>query len=96
MAAYLVGHIRVRDPVRWKEYVAGVPGTLAPFGGQVVFRGRRTSVLAGEHGHELVVVLRFPDRSILESWHRSPAYQALVPIRDAAADVILVSYDEVS
>lgn len=96
MAAYLVGHIRVRDPERWKHYVAGVPGTLGPFGGQVLFRGRRKAVLAGEHRHELVVVLRFPDPDAIASWHGSPAYQALVPIRDAAADVTLVSYEEVS
>mgnify|MGYP005847867535 CR=1 FL=1 len=96
MAAYLVGHIRVRDPEGWKQYVAQVPGTLAPFGGEVLFRGRRAAVLAGEHGHELVVALRFPDPGAVAAWHGSPAYQSLVPIRDAAADVTLVSYDEVA
>jgi uncharacterized protein (DUF1330 family) len=95
MAAYLVGHIRVRDPDRWKQYVGQVPGTLAPFGGEVLFRGRRAAVLAGEHTHELVVALRFPHADAVASWHGSPAYQALIPIRDAAADVTLVSYEEV-
>lgn len=96
MSAYLVGHIRVRDPELWKEYVAGVAGTLRPFGGEVLFRGRRAAVLAGEHGHDLVVALRFPDQGAVRAWHSSAAYQALIPTRDAAADVVLVGYDEVS
>ncbi len=94
MAAYLVGHITVRDPELWKVYVAGVRDTLAPFGAEVVFRGRRASVLSGRHEHASAVVIRFPDRDALEGWFGSPSYQALVPTRDRAADVVLVSYDE--
>ena len=94
MAAYLVGHVTVKDPELWKVYVAGVRDTLAPFGAGVVFRGRRASVLSGRHEHGSVVVIRFPDHDALEGWFRSPAYQALVPTRDRAADVVLVSYDE--
>ncbi len=95
MSAYLVGHIRVRDPELWKEYVAGVPGTLRPFGGEVVFRGRRAAVLAGQHDYDLVVVLRFPDQGAVQAWHGAADYQALIPTRDAAADVVLLGYDEV-
>ena len=40
MAAYLIGHITVKDAERWKVYVAGVARSLEPYGGQVVFRGR--------------------------------------------------------
>ena len=96
MAAYLIGHITVHNPEKWKAYVAGVGSTLAPFGGEVVFRGRKTSVLAGEHPHELAVVLRFPDEASLRQWYRSLAYQALIPNRDAAADLVLVGYQEIA
>ncbi|MFU8857454.1 MAG: DUF1330 domain-containing protein [Deferrisomatales bacterium] len=96
MSAHLVGHIRVRDPELWKEYVGQVPGTLAPFGGEVVFRGRKAAVLSGELGHDLVVVLRFPDQGAVRAWYGSAAYQALIPVRDAAADLVLVAYDDVS
>jgi uncharacterized protein (DUF1330 family) len=34
-----------------------------------------------------VAVIRFPDAKALRDWYSSDAYQALVSIRDAAADV---------
>jgi len=30
----------------------------------------------------------------LKAWYRSPDYQALIPLRDAAADMTLVTYEE--
>ena len=37
-------------------------------------------------------MLRFPDVASIEAWHRSADYQALIPIREAAADIVLASY----
>jgi uncharacterized protein (DUF1330 family) len=34
--AYVVGRIAVKDPDRWAEYRARVPGTLVPWGGELV------------------------------------------------------------
>ncbi len=96
MAAYLIGHITVREPSKWKAYVEGVRATLVPFRGEVVFRGQRSIVLAGTHDHDLAVVLRFPDADSLQGWYRSPAYQSLIPNRDEAAELVLVGFDEVS
>lgn len=93
MAAYLIGHITVKDPERWKKYVAGVGRSLPPYGGELLFRGKKNSVLAGKHPHELMVAIRFPDQSNLQSWFRSGTYQALIPLRDQAADVVIVAYD---
>jgi uncharacterized protein (DUF1330 family) len=94
MSAYLVGHITVKDPRAWGEYVEGVARSLAPFGAEVVFRGRRGSVLAGAHAHERAVVIRFADHATLLRWFESPGYQALVPLRERAADVVIVGYEE--
>ena len=49
MAAYLIGHITVRDPDLWQVYTAGVKESLIPFEANIVFRGQRAGVLAGEH-----------------------------------------------
>jgi len=38
------------------------------------------------------VVIRFPSLEEADGWHRSPAYQALVPLRQSAADVVLTTY----
>jgi uncharacterized protein (DUF1330 family) len=93
MAAYLIGHITVKDPVEWKTYTDGVGKSLAPFGAEVIFRGKRTAVLNGEHVHSSAVVIRFPDQTALQEWYHSKTYQELIPIRDKAADVVLISYD---
>jgi uncharacterized protein (DUF1330 family) len=94
MSAYAIGHITVKDPEKWDEYRRQVPGTLEPWGAQLIFRGRLAAVLAGEHHHSDTVVIRFPDQDALQAWYRSASYQTLIPLRDEAADVILVSYDE--
>lgn len=94
MAAYLIGHLTVKDPERWQTYVAGVRESLLPFGAEVVFRGRRAAQLAGHQPHEAAVVLRFRDHDTLTRWFASPAYQALIPLRDLAADVIIAGYEE--
>lgn len=92
-AAYVVGHITVRDPDRWDEYRTRVPQTLEPWGGELVFRGTQMAVLAGECTHPDIVVIRFSTKAAAEGWFSSPAYQALIPIRRQAADVTLVSYE---
>ncbi len=94
MSAYLVGHIIVKDADKWAEYRRQVPSTLEPWGAEVVLRGSRAEVLAGEHHHTDTVVLRFPDRGAVRKWYDSSAYQALIPLREQAADVVLVSYDD--
>lgn len=93
MNAYLIGHIRVIDPEAWRTYVAGVAESLRPFKAEIVFRGRRHSVLTGEHDQDLIVVIRFADQPTLQEWHQSDRYQALIELRDRAADVTIVSYD---
>jgi uncharacterized protein (DUF1330 family) len=92
-SAYLIGHITIRDAVKWAEYRSRVPATLEPWGAELVFRGTRTTILAGEHPHPDVVVIRFPDQQAVAAWHASAAYQALIPLRQQAAEVVLLSYD---
>ena len=93
MAAYLIGHITVKDPDLWQEYTAGVQKSLGPFEADVVFRGQRAAVLAGEHSYEQCVVIKFSDQDSLQKWYNSDTYQALIPTRDKAADVVIISYD---
>jgi uncharacterized protein (DUF1330 family) len=92
MAAYLVGHITVRDEALWQRYVGQVGATIAAGGGTLVLRGELAEALAGEAPGRRIVVARFADMAALRAWHDSPAYQALVPLRQAAADVLLAGY----
>lgn len=92
MPAYLIGHITIKDTAQWDEYRRRVPATLAPWGGELVLRGRRAVVLSGSHAHTDAVVIRFPDSAAIEQWYASTAYQALIPLRLAAAEMDLVSF----
>ncbi len=93
MPAYLVGQIRLRDPDLWHRYIDGVAASLAPYAAEVVFRGRRARDLAGEQPRKRIVVIRFTDMDELNRWHDSDAYQALIPLRDRAADVLITAYE---
>lgn len=91
--AYVVGHITVKNPELWSEYRSKVPETLAAWGGQLVFRGKQAVALAGENPHPDIVVISFPSLAALNSWFSSAAYQSLIPLRQQAAEMILLSYE---
>ncbi len=91
--AYVIGHITVIDEKKWLEYRNNVPATLEPWGGELVFRSNLSSILSGNHQHTDTVVIRFPNLKALNDWHSSQQYQSLVPLRKAAANVDLLSYE---
>ena len=93
MAAYLIGHITVKDAGKWEVYVEGVGKSLIPFGAEIVFRGKHAIVLTGKHSHENTVVIKFPDQTTLQQWYNSDEYQKLIPNRDEAAEVVIIGYD---
>ena len=93
MSAYVVGHLTVKNAENWAEYRRRVPATLEPWGAELVFRGNRVAVLAGEHSHSDIVVIRFPDKEAVQNWYRSAAYQALIPLREQAAEMVLLAYE---
>lgn len=92
--AHVIGHITVKDADKWAEYRSKVPATLAPWGAELMFRGQKRIVLSGTHPHTDTVVLRFPDLESVRKWYASDAYQALIPLREQAAEVVLVVFGE--
>ncbi|MCK9533517.1 MAG: DUF1330 domain-containing protein [Pseudomonas sp.] len=91
--AYAIGHITIKDEKKWLEYQTNVPATLEPWGGELVFRGKLSSVFSGDHQHTQTVVIKFPNMKALNDWHSSAQYQSLVPLRQLAAHVDLLSYE---
>lgn len=92
MSAYAVAHIReVAMNADVARYLTLIDETLAPFHGRFAVHGGTVEVLEGEWpGH--LVVIQFPDRTAARAWYRSPAYQAIVPLRmnNSIGDCILV------
>lgn len=91
--AYLVGNITVKRPEQWAEYTRQVPGTLGPWGAELVFRGKQVAAYSGESPHPDIVVIRFPDVASVNGWFSSEAYQSLIPLRQEAAEVVLLCYE---
>ena len=91
--AYVVGQITVKNEALWAEYRSKVPGTLAPWNAELVFRGQQARALSGECPHADIVVIRFASLADADGWHNSAAYQALIPLRQDAADVVLTTYE---
>nr|CAA6830824.1 MAG: DUF1330 domain-containing protein [uncultured Thiotrichaceae bacterium] len=91
--AYVIGSITVKDDVKWAEYRSKVPDTLVPWGGELVFRGQKLKELSGNNRHSGNVIIRFPSSQALSNWFESDAYQALIPIRELAAEMDLISYE---
>ena len=94
MGAFMIFHSTVKDAEAFQVYAQSVAPTLAPFGGEVVMRGKVAGVRAGEHAHQAVGVLRFPDRRAANAWYDSEAYQALIANRDRGAAMTAIVYDE--
>jgi uncharacterized protein (DUF1330 family) len=92
-SAYVVGHITVKDQDKWADYRSQVPATLAPWGAELSFRGRKVASLAGDSPYSDIVVIRFPGVDAANGWFSSAAYQALIPLREQAADMMLVCYE---
>lgn len=92
MSACVIGHITVKDAEKWAQYRVQVPATLAPWGAELLFRGTVNRTLGGQHAHTDTVVIRFPDQAAVDGWYQSPAYQALIPLRQQAADLDLISF----
>ncbi len=94
MSACVIGHITVKDADKWAQYRAQVPATLAPWGAELLFRGKLAGIIAGQHTHTDTVVIRVPDLASVNDWQLSPAYQALIPLRQQAADLDLLSFTD--
>jgi uncharacterized protein (DUF1330 family) len=90
--AFVVGQMTVKNPEKWAQYRSQVLATLLPFGGELVFRGEQVQSFSGVNPHPDIVVIRFPSLGNAQGWHASAAYQALIPLRQEAADVVLTTY----
>ncbi len=94
MAAFFVSTVKIKNKEKFQQYAKQAAETFATHGGEPVLRGQFDTVLAGEDDHDMVGIVRFPDRNALSSWYDSDEYQALIPLRDEAAEMTLVVYSE--
>jgi uncharacterized protein (DUF1330 family) len=83
--AYLIAEVQVTDPDGWKQYLAALPGTMAPFHEKTLARSPALALDASTPPAGAVAILAFNSMDDLKAWWNSPAYQAIVPLREKSA-----------
>jgi uncharacterized protein (DUF1330 family) len=83
--AYLIAEVQVTDPDGWKQYLAALPGTMAPFHEKTLARSPAVAVDASTVPAGAVAILAFNSMDDLKAWWNSPAYQAIIPLREKSA-----------
>ena len=86
--AYLIAHVQVTDPEGWKQYVTALPATLAPYHVKTLARAPAVPLDASTPPAGSSVILAFNSMDDLKAWWNSPAYQAIIPLREKSAKTI--------
>lgn len=93
MSAFIIFQSNITDMEKFQKYAKSVPATLEPYNGDVLIKGTSDTIFRGGNQFANVGILRFPDIRHANDWYESAAYQALIPDRDKAADMNVVSYE---
>lgn len=85
MPAYCIAEVDVTDPQGFAEYSAGVPATIAQYGGRYLARGGRVQSVEGDWEPKRLVIVEFASAEQALAWYNSPEYSAIRPIRERTA-----------
>jgi len=92
MSVKIIGLIRLKDPAAFETYRSQVGTTVERYRGSIVARGAVDKIWWNElpcAPFEAYVELSFPSAEDADRWADSPEYQAIVPVRTAAMDLML-------
>src|SRR5580698_8323658 len=87
--AYLIAHVQITDQDGWKQYIAALPATLAPYHVKTLSRAAPVALDASAPPAGSTVILAFNSMDDLKAWWNSPAYQAIIPLREKSAKTIV-------
>jgi len=83
--AYWIARMDVRDPERYKEYIAAARPAFERYGARFLARGGEATPLEGQaRGRN--VVIEFPSMQAAVDCFNSPEYQAGKAIRETVAE----------
>ena len=92
MSAFYVARVKIKDGVKLQDYSSKAMSIFASFGGELVSKGELQTDDKGAKDHDFAVVMQFPNLDKLNEAFHSDLYQAIVPIRQAAAEVNIAVY----
>jgi len=83
---YVVAEVEVIHEATLRRYSERVPETLAPFNHHYVVRGNKIQPLEGDPPKGGMVIIAFDSVEKAREWYDSPAYAAIKPLRQGAAN----------
>ncbi len=86
---YWIARVDVRDPERYKDYVATAKPAFERFGAKFLARGGHMTELEGK-ARSRNVVIEFPTVQAAIECYNSPEYRAAAAIRQEVADAEMV------
>ncbi len=95
MAAYVIAHVDVTDPVEYLEYIRMSPTSIKAYGGKFLARGGETQVLEGDWQPKRLVILEFPSATQARLWWESADYAPARAKRHATSTSELILIDGV-
>jgi uncharacterized protein (DUF1330 family) len=95
VSAYVIAHIDVKDPERYKDYIHMSPISITKYGGRFIARGGKTDVLEGNWHPKRLVLLEFPSAEQARRWWESEEYAPARALRQATSYGELVIIDGV-
>jgi len=84
MPALMIALVKMKDAAKMPQYSAAAAPTIVAAGGVIIGRGKHVEALAGSLDLSAALIARFPTAAAAHDWYHSPAYQALIPLRDEA------------
>lgn len=86
---YIIGHITVRDPEDYREYIERDTPILTALGGRFIVRGGQAELAEGT-AHARHVVIEFPSYEMAQKAYHDPEYQQVANIRRRSADSTII------
>jgi uncharacterized protein (DUF1330 family) len=93
---YWIAHVKVKNPDRYKDYVAANALAFKKYNAKFIVRGGTFEQRAGAEVGERHVVIEFESYEVARACYDSPEYKAAAAIRDEASDasvIIIEGYD---
>jgi uncharacterized protein (DUF1330 family) len=93
MSALMIATIAVKDAEKFQEYLTATQRVAAPYGAELLYRGKADRTLTGEESdHGVTVIVKFPSLEVIDEWYDSAEYQSLIPLRNEGTEMKMTSY----
>lgn len=92
MSAFFIATVTVKDNEKFQEYATKSKATFDLFKAEIIARGKYQGTLTGDANHQAAAIIKFKDMDTLDKWYMSDEYQALIPLRNKAADMTITKY----